>query len=77
MVDNAAEVELEPSVERLLECHLATTGLGAAGRQAQNRLGQHVEWLETQASRARGLYERMNAGSATGLLAARKQETQV
>lgn len=34
---------------------MSTTGLSAAGRQAQDRLGQHVEWLETQASRARGL----------------------
>ncbi|MEV7198114.1 acyl-ACP desaturase [Streptomyces sp. NPDC093510] len=54
---------------------MSTTGLGAAGRQAQDRLGQHVEWLETQAPRARGL-RRMNAGSAAGPLAARKQEIQ-
>ncbi|MER8041250.1 acyl-ACP desaturase [Streptomyces sp. NPDC094032] len=55
---------------------MSATGLGATGRQAQDRLGRHVEWLETQASRARELYERMNAGSAAGPLAARTKETQ-
>ncbi|MER6046446.1 hypothetical protein ABT168_03020 [Streptomyces sp. NPDC001793] len=39
---------------------------GPAGEQARERLGQLLESLRAQASRARELYERMNAGDGPG-----------
>ncbi|MFI1202804.1 acyl-ACP desaturase [Streptomyces sp. NPDC020883] len=39
---------------------------GPAGEQAQERLGQHLESLRAQGSRARELYERMDAGDGPG-----------
>ncbi|WP_438484884.1 acyl-ACP desaturase [Streptomyces sp. S186] len=39
---------------------------GPAGEQARERLGQQLESLRAQASRARELYERMNAGDGPG-----------
>lgn len=41
---------------------MSLSGLGPAGTQAQERLGLYVEQLKEQASRARGLYARMNTG---------------
>jgi acyl-[acyl-carrier-protein] desaturase len=42
---------------------LGLTGLGPDGQQAQERIGQHVEQLQTQAARARELYARMKTGA--------------
>ncbi|MFD9391124.1 acyl-ACP desaturase [Streptomyces sp. NPDC060000] len=42
---------------------LGMPGLGPVGQQAQERIGLHVEHLQTQAARAGELYARMNAGA--------------
>ncbi|MCQ4041665.1 acyl-ACP desaturase [Streptantibioticus rubrisoli] len=53
---------------------MSLPGLGPAGEQARQRLGQHLEWLRAQASRARELYERMNASGGPGRSRTRTQE---
>lgn len=45
---------------------MTTTGLGPAGREAQEHIGRQMEQLEAQASRARDVYVRLNACRASG-----------
>jgi acyl-[acyl-carrier-protein] desaturase len=57
-------VHLEHVVAPLLRTLkvMSAPGLGPAGRQAQERLGAHVEQLTARAARAQELFARMNAG---------------
>ncbi|OEJ30103.1 acyl-ACP desaturase [Streptomyces subrutilus] len=57
------DVHLEHVVAPLVRALKVTSlvGLGAAGEQAQERLGAHVKQLTVRAARARELFERMEA----------------